>query len=181
MAELLAYCEPGDEAKQRLRLIIKWLWITATPDVPGGLSSAYAIGLFLGDEPLFNPAAYAREGGSAVRLEEGYFYGESEDCQILRDLCEPLATGRTVEIEYALEPAVRLVIGRDILGRDKGESSGAPLDFFEVLIIVQAGGPWSGRIYGLSGPAAWLDVEWSALEDFCCELREEADNLPVSG
>jgi hypothetical protein len=181
MAELPAYCEPGDEPKRRLRLVIRWLWITATPDVPGGRSSACAIGLFVGEEQLFNRAVYAREDGSAVRLEDGFFYDESEDGRILRDLREVLATGRTVEIEDPLEPAVRLVIGRDILGRHKGESSGAPPDFFEVLVIVQAGGPWAGRIYGLSGPAVWLDVERAALEDFCRELRQEADNLPVSG
>lgn len=67
MVELLAYCEPGDEAQRRLRLVIKWLWITATPDAPGGLSSAYAISLFVGEEPLAI-APSMREHGPAVRL-----------------------------------------------------------------------------------------------------------------
>ncbi len=97
-----------------------------------------------------NPAVYARGDRPAV---EGYFYGEREDCRILRDLREVVATGRTVEIEDALEPAIRLGIGRDILGHDKA-GNGDPADFFEMLVVVQAGGPWAGRIYGWSGPAA---------------------------
>lgn len=55
MAELHAYCEQGDEQKRRLRLVSKWSWITATPDVPGDLSSAYAIGLFQVDRHISRP------------------------------------------------------------------------------------------------------------------------------
>lgn len=173
MAELLAYCEPGDAPRQRLRLLINWLRITPTPDLPCGLSSAFEIGLFLGEVPLFNRSAYAREDAPAQSLRDGYFYGESEDCQILRDLREVLATGRTADIEDLLEPAIRLVIGRDILGRGK-VGDGEPPDFFEVLVVVQAGGPWAGGIRGPSGPAVWLEVERSELERFFDQLQAEA-------
>lgn len=173
MAELLAYCEPGDEPRQGLRLLINWLQVTPTPDVPGGLSSIFEFGLFLGDAPLFDRSAYAREDGPAASLREGYFYGESEDCQILRDLREVLATGRIADIEDVSEPAIRLVIGRDIMGRGKA-GDGEPPDFFEMLVVVQAGGPWAGRIRGPNGPAVWLEVERSALERFCDQLQAEA-------
>lgn len=94
-----------------------------------------------------NPAVYARGDRPAV---EGYFYGEREDCRILRDLREVVATGRTVEIEDALEPAIRLGIGRDILGHDKA-GNGDPADFFEMLVVVQAGG--HGRAASMAGAA----------------------------
>lgn len=169
MAELIDDKESDVPEERRLRLSLVWHSITSEPDIADKLEGTLTIGLFVGDQPLFSPAVYDHWHPDFV--QPGYFYAEDSGCNLLRDLWATLRTGKRSDFEDTLRPYLRVVISPDLL-------LPGPLDdgakWFDVLAVIQHGGPWHGVAMGSSGPAVLLTVRSQQLERFFYDLLDEA-------
>jgi len=154
--------------ERRLRLSFVWRCVTSDPQIADELEGQLAIGLFVGEQPLFSPAVYDRWHPDFV--QPGYFYAEDSGCRLLRGIWTTLRTGRRLDFEDTLRPYVRVVVSPDLL-------SPGPTDdlkqWFDVLVVIQHGGPWHGAAMGGSGTAALLSVGRQQLEKFFYNLLDE--------
>ncbi|PLX36783.1 MAG: hypothetical protein C0606_13290 [Hyphomicrobiales bacterium] len=171
MAELINSLEADDPIDKPLRLSVRWYSLTGR-DWEGEVYGLLQIGLFLGDEPLFSNAAYDHPPGYQEEwILPGYYSAESDGCYILDDLWTLLSTGKRMDLEE-IEPVFRLAIAPNLLF-PAGEPDPEPT-FYEVLCVIQHGGPWHGYAMGGSGPAVFFAVRRPALAKFFYDLLDEA-------
>lgn len=121
---------------------------------------------------MFSPATFDPGLMRRSALRPGEFYGESDGCQILRDIARALKTGERTVIEDAVCLFTRMVLGADLFAPEPTIDPDA--DFFDVLVIIDHGGKWHGDGVGSGGPAVLLGVTREALEQFWRDLVAEA-------
>lgn len=172
VADLIDDQEEDVPEASRLRLSLTWRSITSDPSIADKLEGTLAIGLFVGQQPLFSPAVYERWRPDFVL--PGFFRAEDSGCNLLRGIWATLRTRKRFDFEDTLRPYVRVIISPDLLDPD---SIGRSTNRFEVLVIIQHGGPWHGDAMGSSGPGALLVVRREQLEKFFYDLLDEA--VPV--
>ena len=177
MADLIDDEADNDPIEKPLRLSIRWHTITDS-GWEGDITGILQIGLFLGDEPLFAPAAYEHFWRDQEKwLLPGYFYGEDDDCRLLDDLWALLSTGKKMDFED-VEPIFRLMVGPNVLWPEGPQDRDA--DFYNVLAIIEHGGPWHTGAMGLAGPAAFFTTDRCAVEKFFYDLLDEALDPGIS-
>lgn len=169
MADLRDDNESDVPDECRLRLSLAWNRIMSDPDDADLLSARLALGLFIGDQPLFASPVYTDPKDAFV--PPGCFYAEDYGCHLLRDIWNTLQTGIRVDFEDTLHPSVRLIIAPDLLRA--GPTSDRE-EWFDVLVIIQHGGPWHDHKMGGAGPAALLVVRREQLARFLYDLLDEA-------
>jgi hypothetical protein len=160
------------DAATPLKLSIRWQRVLSAPASPYDLLGEMAIGLYIGDEPLFASAVYDPARMRRCGLRPGEFSSDSDCCQILRDVAHALKSGERVVIEDSVCLFTRVVIGPDLFAPDPRQDADA--EFFDVLVLIDHGGMWHGDGLGGSGPAALLSVTREQLEQFWRDLTTEA-------
>jgi hypothetical protein len=172
MAVLIDDRSDGDERARPLKLSIRWRRVFSSPGGEYDCNGEMAVGLYFGDEPLFAPSVYDQERMQHLGLRVGEFAGESDYCQILRDIPRALKTGERVVIEDIVTPDIRIVIGPDLFAPDPRPEPDA--SFFDVLVLIDHGGLWHGPSPSTGGPAALLSTTRKGLEQFWRDLVAEA-------
>lgn len=171
MAVLIDISEEDDPAELPLKLSLRWQRIWA--DGHGDVESLVEIGFFLGDQPLFSEQAYQRPRGYDEKwLRQGCHAGEDFNCSLLGDLWTVLTTGERMDFEDSCDPTFRLVIAPHLF-LPEAPKSRDPNDF-DVLAIVQHGGPWHGGAMGMSGPAVFMGATHASLRKLFYDLLDEA-------
>lgn len=160
-----------NETATPLKLSIRWRRVFSN-GYEWDRNGEMAIGLYVGDEPMFAPAVFDPDHMRRLELRPGEFYGESDYCQILRDIPRALKTGERTVIEDAVCLFTRIVIGPDLFAPEPKADPTA--GFFDVLVIIDHGGNWHGDGVGSGGPAVLLGVTREALEQFWRDLVAEA-------
>ena len=177
MAVLFDTCEKDDPADLPMSLSIRWqgIWV----EWHGDIETQVEIGLFLGDKPLFSDAAYDHPRGyDADWLRPGCFAGENSNCSILFELWKVLTTGERVDFEDDIDPAFRMVIAPDLFQSEPRGSE--ECDYYDILAIIERGGPWHGSAVGMSGPAVLMGAKRRDLERFFYDLLDEALDPKIS-
>jgi hypothetical protein len=161
----------SEETATPLKLSIRWRRIFSN-GYEWDRNGEMAIGLYIGDEPMFSPAVFDPDCMHRSELRPGEFYGESDYCKILRDIPRALKTGERTVTEDSICLFTRIVIGPDLLGPEPKADPEAR--FFGVLVIIDHGGKWHGDGVGSGGPAVLLGVTRAQLERFWRDLVAEA-------
>lgn len=159
--------------EQRLRLSVKYYFIEAFGTDDDRVSAKTHVGLFMGDTPLFADALYRGvEGWRDDQLALGYFVTRDHDCDLLTRLRATVESGARFDDIGVFEPDIRLMIVPDIFRPEIVDDP--ERDDFDVLAIVQYGGPWHGQGVGLSGPAVRLSATRETLRRFFLDLLADA-------
>lgn len=161
----------SDETATPLKLSIRWRRIFSN-GYEWDRNGEMAIGLYIGDEPMFAPAVFDSDFMRGLQLRPGEFCGDSDYCEILRDIPRALKTGERTVIEDFICLFTRIVIGPDLFG--PAPKADPEARFFDVLVIIDHGGRWHGPAVGSGGPAVLLGVTREALEQFWRDLVTEA-------
>jgi len=172
MADLFDYQEADVPLEKRLRLSIRWLSIWH--DMTDMMTSSLEVGVFIGGRPVFADFLYQRtHTWREVELSPGCFEGEDNECRILDGLWKSLTTGERMDWEDIIEPKFRIVVAPASF-EEIGEGKITGKTWYDILCIIQDGGPWHGPAMGGSGPAVLLSTTRSSLKRFFHDLLEEA-------
>jgi len=176
MADLYASVEHDVPRDGTLRLSIEWRELKWVSDFSDEAYGEMQIGLFIGDRPLFTDYIYSGgRGHYGLKFPPGFFFGEDARCSIFDHLDRTLATGSRMQFESYYDPHFMLHIGPDIYSSE--EKPAWEPDTYEVLTIIQHGGPWHGPAMGGNGPAAYFYVDRDPLIAFRQTLFDEAIGL----
>lgn len=178
MADLFDDQEADVPIENRLRLSIRWhsIWYDQTDT----MATSLEVGVFIGDRPIFADFLYQRtHTWRKVALSPGYFEGEDNECCILDGLWQSLTTGERMDWEDILEPDFGLVVAPASF-EEIGEVKITDKTWYDVLCVIQHGGPWHGPAMGGSGPAVQLSADHSSLKRFFHDLLEEALDPRIS-
>ncbi len=177
MAELRDYLEDmsPDEV---LRLSIKWQSIRTDVRFKGDLLGELAVGLFVGETPLFAAPIYrSRFQRNDPPMMPGYFYANDEDMELVRMFERALKVGAHEHFETSPDPYLTIAIAPNLADPEPARPHA---EYFDILIIIQWGGPWHRQIWAESGPGARLSVTRDQLKKFVVDLRSEADQIALA-
>ncbi|MCI5074036.1 hypothetical protein [Oricola sp.] len=173
MADLIDIGADDLPVERRLRLSIRWRSIRTLFMFPDEACAYFSIGLFLGDQPLFNEAVYPDvDDEVSASTSKGYFKVYDDNCDLLTGLRDLLVANKRFDFEDFVEPLFRLIIAPDAL--DAADKVTSDTDDFDVLAIIYSGGNWHGQALGDTGPAVRLRVARNDIAAFFRELLDEA-------